>query len=221
MTIQQFLPNDLVEEILCRVPATSLKRLRYTCKRWNRLLNNTRFISKHSDKAAKQFLVLMLTDNYVICPMSINLHGVVPSVELKNMLRLLDPYYNNLYQFEIAEVFHCDGLLLGTGRYGSTIVDWNPCTGQTRWIELRNVCKKKSRRFVLGYSQDNKSYSKSYKILTFKDDGEDSEIYEFNSDSWRSILDDGTSIIPGWSIFECSDHNVSLKGNTYWVAYEK
>ncbi|CAH8261964.1 unnamed protein product [Arabidopsis lyrata] len=34
------LPADLVEEILSRVPATSLKRLRSTCKQWNALFKN-------------------------------------------------------------------------------------------------------------------------------------------------------------------------------------
>ncbi|CAA7017460.1 unnamed protein product [Microthlaspi erraticum] len=42
MTIME-LPEDLLEEILCRVPALSLIRLRSTCKRWNRLINDKRF----------------------------------------------------------------------------------------------------------------------------------------------------------------------------------
>ncbi|VVA97859.1 unnamed protein product [Arabis nemorensis] len=40
---QRQLPDDLVEEILCYVPATDLKRLRSTCKRWNFLFDNRRF----------------------------------------------------------------------------------------------------------------------------------------------------------------------------------
>ncbi|WZZ29657.1 hypothetical protein YC2023_013058 [Brassica napus] len=37
------LPCDLIEEILCRVPATSLRHLRSTCKQWNLLFNEMNF----------------------------------------------------------------------------------------------------------------------------------------------------------------------------------
>ncbi|VYS57910.1 unnamed protein product [Arabidopsis thaliana] len=80
MTIPE-LPKDLIEEILCYVPATYLKRLRSTCKGWNRLFkDDRRFAKKHYDKAAKQFLPLMST-NEELCAMSVNLHGTIPSLE--------------------------------------------------------------------------------------------------------------------------------------------
>lgn len=70
-------PADMVEEILCHVPATSLKRLRSTCKRWNLLFNDTRFARKHFDKAVRrQILILMLTKEFRVWSMNINLHGV-------------------------------------------------------------------------------------------------------------------------------------------------
>ncbi|KAJ4894466.1 F-box/kelch-repeat protein [Raphanus sativus] len=104
MMMSQLLPDNLVEEeILCRVPATSLKRLRATCQLWNGLFNNRRFAKIHFDKASKQFLFLMLTNEYRIRSLS---------VELKGELGLLDPLHS--VQFKITHVFHCDGLLLCT-----------------------------------------------------------------------------------------------------------
>ncbi|KAL0667541.1 hypothetical protein Bca4012_030245 [Brassica carinata] len=41
------LPPDLVEEILSRVPATSLKPLRSSCKQWNTLFKDPRFAKKN------------------------------------------------------------------------------------------------------------------------------------------------------------------------------
>lgn len=214
------LPKDLVEEILCCVPATYLNRLRSTSKKWNRLFKEDwRFTKKHSDKAAKQFVILILTDKFRICPTSVNLHGIVPSVAVKGELSLIDPRYNNSgAQFHISQVFHCDGLLLCSSDDESTIVVWNPCTGQTRWIDAGKRCMT-GRSYVLGYYQDKKSCGKSYKILSFYPDSSKdySEIYEFSSDSW-SILDD--DIAPGWYI-GYSSHSVSLKGNTYWFAIDK
>ncbi|EFH38738.1 hypothetical protein ARALYDRAFT_920662 [Arabidopsis lyrata subsp. lyrata] len=189
------LTKDSVEEILCRVPATNLKRLRCTCKQWNRLFkDDERFAREHCDKAAKEVLALMLTEKYRISPMSVNLNGDVPSVELKSF---------TLCTHE------------GSLRYGSQIVVWNPFTGQTRWIESGNRCKE-GKIFVLGYyyQDKNKSCSKSYKVLCLSPFGNDTEIYELNSDSWRTIPDG-----PGYYISD-SGHMVSLKGNTYWFARE-
>ncbi|CAA7048428.1 unnamed protein product [Microthlaspi erraticum] len=63
------LPRDLVEdEILTRVPATYLKGLGSTCKRWNLMFDGSRrFARKHSDEAAKQFMVLFLRRTLRIC----------------------------------------------------------------------------------------------------------------------------------------------------------
>ncbi|ESQ56256.1 hypothetical protein EUTSA_v10027376mg [Eutrema salsugineum] len=84
------LPEDLLEEILCRVSATSLKRLRYTCKRWNRLFDNKRFTRKHFAKASKQFMILIMLKNKLqICSLSVN-HKGSPSMDFKGELSLTD-----------------------------------------------------------------------------------------------------------------------------------
>ncbi|KAL1194277.1 putative F-box protein [Cardamine amara subsp. amara] len=71
------LPEDLVDEILCRVPATSLKRLRYACKRWNCLFNDGKFTRNHFHKAPKESLILMFKNSqespFRFYSMSINL----------------------------------------------------------------------------------------------------------------------------------------------------
>ncbi|EOA32582.1 hypothetical protein CARUB_v10015872mg [Capsella rubella] len=232
MTAIPGLLNDLVDEILCRVPATSLKRLRSTCKRWNRLFkDDKRFASEHCDKAAKEFLFLMLTEKYSISPLSVNYlpHGDgdgLPSVEVKSELIL--PYRHSNSQFKIAEVFHCDGLLLcthhGLPPHGSDIVVWNPLTGQIRWIETGSRLKG-TNEFVLGYcyNQDKKNMpcTKSFKILYFDPLGEITEIYELNSsdsDPWRRIRDG--ELTAGWNTYVAEDA-VSSKGNYYYIAKEK
>ncbi|KAL1204153.1 putative F-box protein [Cardamine amara subsp. amara] len=148
--------SDLPEE--CR---TSLKTLRYTCKRWNRLCNQRRFIRKHSDKAPKQLLILMLKDSRV-CSMSVNLHGV-PSVKVTLEVNLLDPR-SNFDHFNISNISHCEGLLLFTNKDHTKIVVWNPCTGQTRWIPPPI---KRSNSYALGSYQYNKSGDIRYKILCY------------------------------------------------------
>lgn len=68
--------------------ATSLKRLRSSCKRWDSLFNNRRFTRKHFHKAEKQYRFLMSWANkFRVCSISFNLHGM-PSIELKGEISL-------------------------------------------------------------------------------------------------------------------------------------
>ncbi|EFH61778.1 hypothetical protein ARALYDRAFT_342410 [Arabidopsis lyrata subsp. lyrata] len=216
------IPLDLVEEILSRVPATSFKRLRSTCRRWNALLKDPRFTEKHFLKAPKESMVLMLKE-YRVCPISVNLNVTPPSIEFQGALGLNDSH-SNLEQVKITEVFHCNGLLLCTTK-DNTLLVWNPCLGETKWIQLKVDYGRNGSKFSLGYIQNNES-CRSYKILWswYSYDYKSSppqivlgfEIYEFSSDSWR-VLDDVNhdSLLNHNSIIGTG---VSLKGNTYLLA---
>ncbi|KAG7578783.1 F-box domain [Arabidopsis thaliana x Arabidopsis arenosa] len=211
------LPLDLVEEILSRVPATSLKRLRSTCKKWNALLNIRRFTEKHLREAPKQSHALLWKD-FRVCPMRINLNVAAPSIEFKSVLSLKNSH-NNSEHIDIAKVLHCDGLLLCTTKDGRLVL-WNPCLGETRWIQLEADYEKHT-RFALGY-QNNKS-CRCYKILRFSKSyltpnhmDVVSKIYELTSDSWRVLLD---KVALNYFLLE-SENSVSLKGNTYWFALD-
>ncbi|CAG7877084.1 unnamed protein product, partial [Brassica rapa] len=211
MTMMSDLPGDLLEEILCRVPAVSLKRLRSSCKRWNRLFNDKQFSTKHLDKAAKQSLVFKVTQYSRACLMSVNLHGT-PSVEFKGELRLLGSHLN-ANQIKISRVFHCDGLLLCTISNDTRIVLWNPFTGKTRWIQPRST----KNSYALGSSyKEPRCGTSSYKILSYRTyNDHEFEIYEINSNTWRilDITSDFELLYIGTS--------VSFKGKTYWFASDR
>ncbi|EOA33045.1 hypothetical protein CARUB_v10016377mg, partial [Capsella rubella] len=215
------LPQDLVEEILSRVPATNLSRLRYICKRWDALLKDKIFAEKHVRNASKQSRLLMLKD-YRVCPMSVvNLHKQVDapvSIEFKDGFELKDSL-SKPDQVDVSEIFHCEGLLLCTTTNDNSLVAWNPCTGQTRWIRHSSLYKRNS-KFYLGYGNKDKSCGRSYKILRYWDDGTlgtqvvEFEMYDFSSDSWR-VLDDITcNCIPQLN-------GMSIKGTTYSYGLDK
>ncbi|AEE75960.1 unnamed protein product [Arabidopsis thaliana] len=207
------LSEDLVEEILSRVPAISLKRLRYTCKQWNALFNDQRFSKKHRDKAPKTYLGLTLKD-FRIYSMSSNLHGLLHNnnidllMEFKGKLSSL----NDLNDFEISQIYPCDGLILCSTKRNTRLVVWNPCTGQTRWIKRRN--RRMCDTFAFGYDNSKSSCLNNYKILRvcekIKGQQFEYEIFEFSSNSWRVLDVNPNCIIEGRS--------VSVKGNSYWFA---
>ncbi|KAG7578103.1 F-box associated domain type 1 [Arabidopsis thaliana x Arabidopsis arenosa] len=140
-----YLPEDLVVEILSRVPAVSLARLRSTSKKWNALIKDGRLAKKHSANAPRHSMALVLIDHMVYSVRS-NLpeihNNVAPFVSVTCHLSLkerLSKHFST--EVDIRDVFHCDGLLLCTTKDYRLVV-WNPCSGETRWIQPRDSYKK-------------------------------------------------------------------------------
>lgn len=84
MTKISDLPRDLAEEVLSRVPVTSLRAVRFTCKKWNTLTKHWSFTKKlvceakaePKKKQAKEFNAIM-TMNYMVYLMSVNLDEIL------------------------------------------------------------------------------------------------------------------------------------------------
>ncbi|CAN8305414.1 unnamed protein product [Cochlearia groenlandica] len=210
------LPSDLIEKILLKVPATSLGRSQFTCKHWNSLVKDPRFIKKHfGDNLPRQSLIVTLTNDRVYS-MSLNLqNNVEPTIGFTRKLNLIDTSENQEVD-DIYEVFHCDGLLLCTTT-DKRLVVWNPCTGQNMWLEPRDP-DTNFLRYFLGY-KTNKKLCPNYKILRLLFNNKSKlswEIYEFCSNSWKVVIDD--DVTPNCVILF---HYVSLNGNTYWIVKPK
>uniref|UniRef100_A0A0D3ABC8 F-box domain-containing protein n=1 Tax=Brassica oleracea var. oleracea TaxID=109376 RepID=A0A0D3ABC8_BRAOL len=205
------LPGDLVEDILSRVSAIPLVRLRETSKQWNAKLKSGSFAKMHAAHAPKEESLMITLIDHRVCLVKINLHD--PSVKVApHALYLKDPLSDSSKEVDIRNVFHCDGLLLCTTK-DKRLVVWNPCSGETKWVKPRDSYKKTD-YCALGY--DNKSSSKQYKILRL--DRQDRpnknvyEIYDFNSNSWRVL-----GVATDWFLAKYR-RDISVKGNTYWVA---
>ncbi|CAL9221522.1 unnamed protein product [Arabidopsis halleri] len=212
MTMMSDLSQVLVGKILSRVPITSLRAVRSTCKRWNALSKDAVLCKA---EAMQPFLGFMMMD-YKLCSIRFNIQGILNEDGEDFVDASIKEIGNLINQVEISKVFHCDGLLLCVTRDNTSLVVWNPYMCQTRWIQPRSAYHRLD-RYAIGY--DN---NRNQKILRFLDhhgiDGTHLfgyEIYDLKSNSWR-VLD----ITPGWDI-EFYQRGVSLKGNTYFFAKEK
>ncbi|XP_010468083.1 PREDICTED: F-box/kelch-repeat protein At3g13680-like [Camelina sativa] len=205
MTRMSHLPRDLVEEILSRVPMTSLMAIRSTCKEWN-ALSKSRIFGKKA--ARKQYFLGFIMMDYRVCSLKFDFQNLVDPLSIKKVGGILN-------QVEITKVFHCDGLLLCVTKDNSRLVVWNPYLGQTRWIQPR-INFHSLDRYALGYDKN-----RNHKILRlFRDTDSRSqvlcyEVYNFSSNSWKVFYDTAD-----WDI-ELRQHGVSLKGNTYFLAENK
>ncbi|KFK26029.1 hypothetical protein AALP_AA8G194400 [Arabis alpina] len=207
------LPRDMAEEVLSRLPVTSLRGVRSTCRKWNTLSKNRTFTMKHvreaKKKQRKEFQAVMILGNRVSL-FSLNLLN--PSIGPVGKLISLD----NADRVDIYNIFHCHGLLLCITKDRSRIVVWNPYSGQTSRIEPRtsyNILD----RYALGHERNNHHYS--HKVLRFVDECYPSirefEIYNSNTNSWKVL-----HVNPDWDV-EFFRRGLSLGGNTYWIAQDK
>ncbi|XP_010412942.1 PREDICTED: putative F-box protein At3g17500 [Camelina sativa] len=196
------LPRDLLESILSRIPYESLRELRFTCKLWNALFKDRGFIKQRFHKAAREVVVMAFS-----CVNLFNFYldgdNNFDGLEFKTL------HCGISYPNVISDMFYCDGLLLLRTMENNKLGVWNPCSGKSRWIELMYHIQYTRGIFSLGYHKD---LCDSYKVLSIFDNPKpELYIYEFNSDSWRSLDD----VILGCMI---KSRGVSLQGNTYWIA---
>ncbi|KAJ4871279.1 putative F-box/kelch-repeat protein [Raphanus sativus] len=211
MTIND-LPQDLVEEILCRVPVKSIGVVRSTCKNWNVLSKDERFANKHIDRAAaaareKEYLIITAggSMDYLTSvnlyetrnknfDLSINRKGI--SIEREHSEEIVF----------ISQAFFSNGLLLCVWRNNENrLLVWNPYWGKRRWIECPPHCL--NERFAFGYDRS----CGSHKILRFSNDNPRMEIFYLRSDSWRTY--DASF---NRNTIKYNEPGMSLKGNTYW-----
>ncbi|KAG7598287.1 F-box domain [Arabidopsis suecica] len=207
MTMICDLPPELVGKIFTKIPITSLRTVRSTCKLWNALTKEW-VLGK---AVARQPGAGFMTRNSRVLSVRFDLQGI-----RKTDGELVDPSIKQLdvfNQVEIIKVFHCHGLLLCILKDKSRLVVWNPYLGQTRRIRPRTDFHRYD-RYALGYDINH-----NHKILRFLDDDQknllDYEIYDLSSKSWRVL-----KITPDWYVY-FNHRGVSVNGNTYFFAHEK
>ncbi|CAA7034959.1 unnamed protein product [Microthlaspi erraticum] len=206
------LPQKLIgEKIFPRVPITSLREVRSTCKSWDAITK--RWILGYEATATQQFLGFM-TMNSKLC--SLRYEQKQKRDDSVDDVSIDIKQVDSLNQVEISKVFHCDGLLLCVAKDSSKLVVWNPYLCQTRSIGPRNKFWSYD-RYALGYDTN-----RNHKILRFVDErggggAEEYEIYDLSGcDSWR-VLD---VVTRDWEIQQFR-RGVSVKGNAYFFAREK
>ncbi|CAA7015574.1 unnamed protein product [Microthlaspi erraticum] len=222
MTTISDLPRDLVEEVLSRVPVTSMRTVRFTCTKWNTISKHESFTKKQIGEAAKKKQMkesfVIMTMNSIAYLMSVNLHGIHKGDSVESSIQPIGKFISlNNTAFHCDDlvikdtVLHCDGLLLCfTLELNSRLVVWNPYCGQTSWIEPSKSYHEMD-MYALGYEMKNKSH-RIHKILRYLDAYDESvkhrihdfEIYNFDTNSWKVI-----EVTPSWNI---GCRGVSLKG---------
>lgn len=211
------LPEVLVDEILSRVPITSLGSFRSSCKQWEALsMNHLLGTSAEEATAMKQLLGFIIVD-YKICSMKLDLHGI-RSNDGDDFVDTSVKQVSNFAQIKISQVLHCDGLLLCVLRDNvkdSRLMVCNMYLGETRLIKPMSFLNRFHRSGVYAFGYDDSNKSRNHKILRNKSVGVGYEIYNFSTDRWRVLeaTPDGYTQLG-------KKRSLSLKGNAYFFATE-
>ncbi|CAH8278989.1 unnamed protein product [Arabidopsis lyrata] len=202
MVDEEKLPWELVDEILSRVPPTSLFRFRTVCKRWNVLFYDKTFMNNH--KMTFRFILATESKIYSV--------SIDPKIEVCE----LTLYFPGLEYQKPQYLVDCDKFLLYGLDKGAVV--WNPWLRQSRWIESSEIKQTPMQFSGIG------DVDRNYKILascspTGLPNKSWCKIYDFASDAWKDY-GSGDGIEERSSYVTFGD-SVSLNGTLYWVAIEK
>ncbi|KAG2307902.1 hypothetical protein Bca52824_027650 [Brassica carinata] len=202
---QNYIPEDLIEMILARVPVKSVFRFKLTCKDWMNLFTQQRFIYKQL-KVSQRRLFLHVRGSGV----------------WKFDLETLQ--YSRIQDFgeEIGSISHCDGLVVfsassyepSTKTLSRKLAIWSCSEGVCAWIPRTGLS------FYDFYTLGRDS-KKSYRVLRFThgrhDQGDfepEAELYDLQSHHWRSVEIEDDWVTLGNGNFGV----VSIETRSYWVA---
>ncbi|KAK4415026.1 putative F-box protein [Sesamum alatum] len=221
----QEIPSEVLGEILSRLPAESLLRIRCVCKAWQRTIDDPVFTKLHlhrqllgfqdsSNGVGQLILIGDLDTQFYSLPMeSLNSDGaeIVKATIVKT-----SPLES--YRGAKPPVGSCNGVVLISQSKGINFL-WNPLTGEFHRLPPLKLTKK-SRGFYhsvsgLGYDSAADDY-KVVKVVQVLDPRDrrfrtETMVYSLKLDSWRRIKDFPYRI---WQF--CG--GIFLKGALHWIS---
>ncbi|KAK9052294.1 hypothetical protein SSX86_028923 [Deinandra increscens subsp. villosa] len=192
-----FLPDDILCNILARLPAKPLLRFRCVSKHWNHMLREPSFMKLRSRKTILLPLeTLHLVDHNDDTPDSI----VTRRYPLENLL----PKH-----VRAGVVGTFNGVILL--RYLNTFILYNPFTCLSMKLPSPPTCERGGYGFGYGANPDD------LKIVRFRQHYKTCDVFSFNKGLWSSW---DTS---KYNIFIKFQHDVGtfINGCLYWIAYDR
>lgn len=193
MVIFVTLPEDVILEILSRLPVKSLHRFKCVSKSWCALINDPHFMIKHLTSSNNhEFLLISHLD-----PVKWQIVSLVSSETLETKSKHFQISYNSLNEnLRFAKVLGpCNGVIcLSDAKYG-TIYLWNPANQQLKNLPKSHVeppLNAITFDICVGFGFDNKS--NEYKVLVFKhmcfpssSTIAHAELYTLSTNKWKKV----------------------------------
>ncbi|KAI8558419.1 hypothetical protein RHMOL_Rhmol04G0091600 [Rhododendron molle] len=217
------IPNDMLIEILARLPVASLLRFKSLCKPWYSLITSPSFVTKHlnrsimnSERNGDKLLVRLYDDGS---------NKKERCLLLNDDDKFGDEYSELELQFRLQfgcyrVVGSCNGLICLSDQYYSDqpqIIIWNPSTRKSVTLPMAPKPQCLIIRFFYGFGAH--PTTQEYKVIRLVYNHESHlklppkfEIYTQGTRSWRGIR----SSTPQYFLFRWS-HQAFLNGVVHWV----
>ncbi|XP_058182240.1 F-box/kelch-repeat protein At3g23880-like [Rhododendron vialii] len=205
------LPDELVFDILSRLPVQSILRYKCVCKSWLSMISDPQFIKTHFLRSTQSpdFPRLLLATNGSF--LSFDFES--PDHEFKSLQRP-----RNYSDSCLRPVCSCDGLILlwahdrlSFGTSCKSFVLWNPSIA---WYKRIKCPYELPFRGIYGHSYD--STADDYRVLVASQQGNEISvvIYSFRNDSWNIFNDNRYGILS-------LENQVVVNGVVHFVIYER
>ncbi|KAH7845482.1 hypothetical protein Vadar_002779 [Vaccinium darrowii] len=221
------LSEELLIEILLRLPVKTLLQVKSVCKNWYDLIHSPYFIYPHHDRAASIaaaentdcLLVKRFVDGGEGGEGSFTLSFVPNETPVED----IDISFTGIDTNYLQLVGSCNGVVCLTRfRLNTTIVLWNPSMKEFRVLPQPSYKIDHISNLGFGYDPE----TDNYKVVRFgmvstdvfvrgMDDA--IEIYDLRTDSWR-VVDAESPVNSG---FRCSYDYVLWNGDFFWYACHK
>ncbi|KAM7485149.1 hypothetical protein LguiA_001158 [Lonicera macranthoides] len=224
------LPDEITEEILVRLPASSLLRFNLVCKHWQSLISNPNFVTKHLNRVLLLDLDDHQSNNYnhhkfIVKSATSHLHLV--DCESLNATKLDFP--SHFPPQRLLIMGSCNGLLCITLLnsvnsfdnillWNPLLIDYNKLPESTSSIqEVSSISGGSLHMIGFGYDSSIDDYKVVRVISNCRSDipvGHKVEIYTRNTNSWKRIQD----FIPyGMLHLPFSIGGTLVNGSLYWA----
>ncbi|KAL7220572.1 hypothetical protein ACSBR2_013452 [Camellia fascicularis] len=215
------LPEELIGEVLCRLPVKSLCRFKSVSHSWYSLISDPHFAQTHFTKTTNKMpnRLILISDFHTL--FSVDYSAQIPVATELNFPSVEDESYDVWSEILCS----CNGLVLALNESDFDKYLLNPSTGESKKmpespfaldsVNAYNLCG-------LGYDSTTDDYK--VVMLSFYGGGVDDEsgattetntivsVYSLKSDSWRKIQ--------GSSYLHCvaDSPGVYLNGCVHWLA---
>ncbi|XP_050211255.1 F-box/kelch-repeat protein At3g06240-like [Mercurialis annua] len=218
--MSNYLSEELVAEILKRLPVKSLLKFKRVCKSWYSLITNPNFISlhlAHTTEANETSSLIMKTSHRIRQFVLVNDNGSV--CELKES-DLVSFHINSNSSSPVSNfefVGSCNGLVCLTDNPRKHLILWNPAVGE--FITTSSWEHNYKSDVVVGFGFDSKK--RDYKVVRILVDSKGmaslpfAEIFELSSNSWRTIMGKNQKY-DGYAFVT----RAYLNGVVHWIAYK-
>ncbi|KAH7853095.1 hypothetical protein Vadar_033154 [Vaccinium darrowii] len=240
--MSDYLPSEVIINILSRVPAKSLVKFRCVCKSWRSLISSSDFTSAHLHLPTKPPLLLLRHSS--LAPTYKEIYSLrFDDGDFTSLLDLHCPFKTESGCF-FRVVGCCNGVICLSDDYFSytdTIILWNPAIRRYLTLprpNLRFGDSDNSHFFALGFGFDPKTNDhKIIRIVYQKAAGEGRtcrkkkkkqapdgkvwgipprvEVYALSTGKWKTVKD----VKIGYHLVEFFWSSVFANGRVHWMAY--